>query len=97
MFRSLDLLRDRSSVSEFDLLLFRTALWTQMDVERTITEIEWLERISSLPDSRALTASDVAAANRRHDEALANSPWFRLWQTYGLCCRSESPIIRLPE
>jgi hypothetical protein len=24
--------------------------------------------------------SDISAANRRHDEMLAHSPWFRLWQ-----------------
>jgi hypothetical protein len=30
------------------------------------------------------------AANRRHDEMLAHSPWFRLWQQYGVCCRYEA-------
>jgi hypothetical protein len=68
-----------------------------MDAERTIAEIEWLERISSLSDTRPLSASDVAAANRRHDEALSKSPWFRLWQTYGVCCRPETPVFRRPE
>ena len=68
-----------------------------MDAERTIAEIEWLERISSLPDTRPLSASDIAAANRRHDEALSQSPWFRLWQTYGVCCRPENPGLALPE
>jgi len=24
--------------------------------------------------------SDLAAANRRHDDMLEHSPWFRLWQ-----------------
>jgi hypothetical protein len=28
---------------------------------------------------------------------LAHSPWFRLWQSYGVCCRSESPVLRLGE
>jgi hypothetical protein len=68
-----------------------------MDVEKTIADIEWLEHISRLPDSRPLSASDLAAANRRHDEALSNSPWFRLWKTYGVCCRPQSPGIQLPE
>jgi hypothetical protein len=68
-----------------------------MDIEQTITEIEWLERIFAVPDSRPLNASDISAANRRHDERLAHSPWFRLWQQYGICCRAESSIIRLGE
>jgi hypothetical protein len=67
-----------------------------MDVEQTITEIELLERIFAVPDTRGLTASDISAANRRHDEKLANSPWFRLWQSYGVCCRSESPALGAP-
>jgi hypothetical protein len=58
-----------------------------MDAERTITEIEWLERVYAAPDTRPLNASDISAANRRHDEMLAHSPWFRLWQQYGICCR----------
>jgi len=67
-----------------------------MDVDRIITEIEWLERTFAVPDTRPLRPSDLAAANRRHDELLANSPWFRLWQQYGICCRSESPVMRQP-
>jgi hypothetical protein len=59
-----------------------------MDAERTITEIEWLERVYAVPDTRPLSASDISAANRRHDDMLAHSPWFRLWQQYGICCRS---------
>jgi len=66
-----------------------------MDTERTIAEIEWLERTFAVPDPRPLGPSDLAAANRRHDERLARSPWFRIWQRYGLCCRSESPRLRL--
>ena len=68
-----------------------------MDTEKTIAEIEWLERIFALPDTRPLSPSDLAAANRRHDEVLAHSPWFRLWQRYGVCCRTESPVLRLGE
>jgi hypothetical protein len=66
-----------------------------MDTEQTIDEIEWLERIFAAPDTRPLSASDLSAANRRHDEKLANSPWFRLWQRYGICCRPEDPELRL--
>jgi hypothetical protein len=68
-----------------------------MDAEQTIAEIEWLDRIFAVPDTRPLTPSDLSAANRRHDENLAHSPWFRLWQQYDVCCRPESPAIRLEE
>jgi hypothetical protein len=68
-----------------------------MDAEQTIAEIESLERIFAVPDTRPLSASDLSAANRRHDEKQANSPWFRLRQRYGVCCRSESPLLRLDE
>jgi hypothetical protein len=64
-----------------------------MEPEQTITEIEWLERVFAMPDPRPMSASDLAAANRRHDERQAHSPWFRLWQSYGVCCRNESPIL----
>lgn len=66
-----------------------------MDAEQTIADIERLERIFALRDSRPLTASDISAANRRHDSALASSPWFRLWQRYGICCRAESANVGL--
>ena len=68
-----------------------------MDAEQTIAEIKWLERIFAVPDTRPLSASDLSAANRRHDDKLASSPWFRLWQRYGVCCRAESPVLRLGE
>jgi hypothetical protein len=68
-----------------------------MDAEQSIAEIELLERIFSVPDTRPPCASDLAAANRRHDEMLAHSPWFQLWQRYGICCRAESPVIQLGE
>jgi hypothetical protein len=68
-----------------------------METEKTIAEIERLERIFAAPDTRPLSASDISAANRRHDEMLANSPWFRLWQHYGVCCRTEPPVLRLGE
>jgi hypothetical protein len=60
-----------------------------MDPEKTIAEIEWLERILSLPDTRGLGAADREAANRKHDEVLAANPWFKLWKTYGVCTRTQ--------
>jgi len=68
----------------------------EMDIERTIEDIEQLEEMFEAPDIRPLSASDLAAANRRHDQMLAHSPWFRLWQQYGVCCRGEAPVMRLP-
>jgi hypothetical protein len=68
-----------------------------MDTEQAIAEIEWLERTFAVPDTRPLSPNDLAAANRRHGEPQANSPWFRLWQRYGVCCRAESPVLRLGE
>ena len=68
-----------------------------MDAEQTIADIEWLERIFAEPDTRPLSPSDLSAANRRHDEMLADSPWFRLRQQYGVCRRAESPMLRLGE
>jgi hypothetical protein len=58
-----------------------------MDVERIIDDIEQLQEMFEAPDIRPLSASDISAANRRHDEMNAHSPWFRLWQHYGVCCR----------
>ena len=62
-----------------------------MDADRVIAEIETLERMHALPDTRPLSASDISAANRHHDARQANSPWFRLWQSYGVCCRPQRP------
>jgi hypothetical protein len=39
-----------------------------MDAEQTIAEIERLERIFAVPDTRPLSASDLSAVNRRHDD-----------------------------
>ena len=66
-----------------------------MDIERTINEIEQLQEMFEAPDIRPLSAIDISAANRRHDEELANSPWFRLWLRYGVCCRASSPVVQL--
>jgi len=68
-----------------------------MDVERVIDEIQQLEEMFEAPDIRPFNASHISAANRRHDERLAQSPWFRLWQDFGVCCRPEARQIRLPE
>lgn len=75
----------------------RVRYTASMDVEKIIEDIERLERLMTVPDSRPLNASDISAANRRHDESLARSPWFKLWRDYGLCCRSETPILQLPQ
>jgi hypothetical protein len=64
-----------------------------MDVERMIDDIEHLEEMFEAPDIRPLSTSDVSAANRRYDETLASSPWFRLWQDFGICCRPEAPTL----
>jgi hypothetical protein len=55
-----------------------------MDIEKTISEIEWLERIFTLPDTRQLGLTDREAANQKHDEMYAANPWFRLWKRYGV-------------
>jgi hypothetical protein len=68
-----------------------------MDVERIIDDIEQLQEMFEAPDIRPLSPSDISAANRRHDQTLAHSPWFRLCQRYGVCCRAESPTFRLGE
>jgi hypothetical protein len=56
-----------------------------MDVERIIDDIQQLEEMFEAPDIRPLIPSDLAAANRRHDEMLAHSPWFRLWHDFWVC------------
>ena len=66
-----------------------------MDIERIIDEIQQLEEMFEASDIRPLSASDISAANRRHDEMYAKSPWFRLWQDFRVCCLSENPVLRL--
>jgi hypothetical protein len=61
-----------------------------MDAEQSIAEIEWLERIFAVPDTRPLSARDLSAVNRRHDNLHAQSPWFRLWPRYGVLL----PLVR---
>ena len=45
-----------------------------MDAEQTIAEIKRLERIFAEPDARPPSRSDLAPANRSHDDMLAHSP-----------------------
>ncbi|HZR64879.1 MAG TPA: hypothetical protein VFA85_07010 [Terriglobales bacterium] len=68
-----------------------------MDIERIIDDIQQLEELFEAPDIRPFSASDISAANRRHDETLAHSPWFHLFQDFGVCCRPEAPVIHRPE
>ena len=72
-------------------------LYWRVDIERIISDIESLEEMYDMPDIRPLNAADILAANQRHDKKQANSPWFRIWQHYGVCCRSESPVLQLGE
>jgi hypothetical protein len=44
-----------------------------MDVERIIDDIEQLEEMFEAPDIRPFSATDISAANRRHDEMLATA------------------------
>jgi hypothetical protein len=48
-----------------------------MNLEKAIAEIEWLERLYLLLDTRPLQLSDRCAANLRHDEMNANNPVLR--------------------
>jgi hypothetical protein len=57
-----------------------------MHVEQTISEIESLERIFAVPDTRPSNSNDSTAANQKHDEANAHSPWFSL-PDYGRIAR----------
>ena len=67
-----------------------------MDVEKTIADIEKLEQIHALPDTRPITLSDREVANRLHDEIYANNPWFKLWRNFGVSSRSDPPSLNLP-
>jgi hypothetical protein len=55
-----------------------------IDIEKTIADIEWLEHVFSLPDTRPLGLADRYAANEKHDRIHADNPWFRLWKRYGV-------------
>src|SRR5438045_2351278 len=58
----------------FDLSRAYVGYCDGMDVERIIDEIEQLQEMFEAPDIRPLNATDISAANRRHDETLAHSP-----------------------
>ena len=66
-----------------------------MDAERTIAEIESLERIFLEPDTRPLSPSDIAAANRRHGPIAGDSPGFGFGNSMGFAAgpklSSDSP------
>jgi hypothetical protein len=53
-------------------------------MDNVISDIEWLERLYALPDTRPLQAADREAANESHDQRYASNPWFRLWKRYGI-------------
>jgi hypothetical protein len=65
-----------------------SALKTIADM--TIADIEWLEHIFALPDTRRLRSAEREAANERHDKMYAANPWFRLWKRYGICTQPDS-------
>lgn len=65
-------------------LCYCASIFKSMDVEKIIAEIESLERIFRLQDTRPLQLADRSAANQRHDDVYANNPWFRLWKQYGI-------------
>jgi hypothetical protein len=67
-----------------------------MYVEKTIAEVEWLEGIYLLPDTRPLKLADRYAANQRHDEKYAENPRFRLWQRYGIPRRVGTTAVQQP-
>jgi len=54
----------------FDRCSAYVGYWDGMDVERIIGDIEQLQEMFEAPDIRPLSASDISAANRRHDETL---------------------------
>ena len=60
-----------------------------MDAEQTIVGIECLERIFAARDTRPLHPTDLAAANRRHDEMLAHNPGFGCGGGISVCRRPD--------
>jgi hypothetical protein len=89
--------RPTPHAARFDECHYHVGYWDRMDAERIIDEIEQIQEMFEAPDIRPLSPSDIMAANRRHDEMLAHSPWFQLWRRYGLCCRAESPTFGFGE
>jgi hypothetical protein len=64
-----------------------------VDVERIIDDIQQLQGMFEGLDIGPRSACDILAADRRHDEMNAPSPWFRFWQRYGVCCHTEVPLL----
>jgi hypothetical protein len=60
-----------------------------MDAEQTIAEIEWLGRFFAVPDTRPLSAGDLSAANRRHDDSLAQVRGFAFGSVMGFAAVRE--------
>jgi hypothetical protein len=54
-----------------------------LDAERTISEIETLEKLFALADPRPPGDGHLIYLNNQHDEKLAHNPWFQLWKRYG--------------
>jgi len=54
-----------------------------LDPERTISEIEALERMFALSDPRPPEVGHLPFINQLHDEKLSRNPWFQLWKRYG--------------
>jgi len=63
-----------------------------MDTKKRIAEIEMLERILLLPDSRPLRRADKTAANRNDVDAYADDPWF--WLEGGTTAKLVAHILR---
>jgi hypothetical protein len=57
-------------VRYFDVGVFILDIWGGMDPEQTIAEIEWLERIFGVPDTRPLGPKDLSAARAGHEASL---------------------------
>lgn len=62
-----------------------------MDAEQTIAEIECLERIFAEPDTRPLGPSDIAAANRRHDDCSRIARGFAFGSSTGFAAAPSLP------
>ena len=62
-----------------------------MDADRIIDEIEQLQEMFEAPDIRPLSASDISAANRRHDELLAHSGGFSYGSGRGFVAARSFP------
>jgi len=74
--------------TKYDSVMVQLDPKTTFPAQSPIASITFTGKIIGLAlFGPSLNASDISAANRRHDDLLAHSPWFRLWQQYGICCR----------